>query len=59
MPNIIQIIADDLSWNDVGFHGCEIKTSVIDGEVAERNQFRRIPDRIETTSESNRRDESS
>jgi arylsulfatase A-like enzyme len=38
-PNILVIIADDLGWNDVGYHGSEIKTPTIDRLVAEGIEF--------------------
>jgi arylsulfatase A-like enzyme len=32
-PNILFIVADDLGWGDVGWHGSRIKTPVMDGLV--------------------------
>lgn len=38
-PNIIYIMADDLGWKDVGFHGSDIETPVLDQLAKSGAQF--------------------
>jgi arylsulfatase B len=34
-PNVIIMVADDLGWNDVGYHGGDIETPSLDRLAAE------------------------
>ncbi len=34
-PNILFILADDYGWNDIGYHGSEIRTPTLDRLAAE------------------------
>ncbi|XP_050413813.2 arylsulfatase J isoform X1 [Patella vulgata] len=34
-PHILLIVADDYGWNDIGYHGSEIKTPTLDGLAKE------------------------
>jgi arylsulfatase B len=40
-PNIVLIIADDLGWNDVGYHGSDTKTPTLDRLAGEGIEFDR------------------
>lgn len=40
-PNVVLIVADDLGWRDVGYHGSEIRTPVLDRLAAESVRFDR------------------
>ena len=45
-PNVLVIVADDLGWKDVGFHGSDIQTPNLDKLAkggAELNQFYVLP----------------
>ena len=41
-PNILLIVADDLGWGDVGFHGSEIHTPRLDRLAAESVELERF-----------------
>jgi len=40
-PNVLILLADDLGWHDVGFHGSEIRTPHIDRLASEGVRFER------------------
>jgi len=40
-PNLLIFIADDLGWNDVGYHGSEIQTPNVDSIVADGVELNR------------------
>ena len=41
-PNIIIVIADDIGWNDIGYHNPEIKTPVLDRLAKENVELDRF-----------------
>jgi arylsulfatase B len=41
-PNVIVMVADDLGWNDVGFHGGDIETPSLDRLAAEGMELNRF-----------------
>ncbi|MYJ96448.1 MAG: sulfatase-like hydrolase/transferase [Proteobacteria bacterium] len=41
-PNIVIVIADDMGWGDVGFHGSEIRTPELDRLAAGGVRFERF-----------------
>jgi len=41
-PNIVIVVADDLGWNDVGYHGSEIRTPRLDSLAREGVEFDRF-----------------
>ncbi|NQX89265.1 MAG: arylsulfatase [Halioglobus sp.] len=41
-PNVVVIVADDLGWNDVGFHGGDIDTPSLDELAAEGTELQRF-----------------
>ncbi|MDD5201484.1 MAG: sulfatase-like hydrolase/transferase [Terrimicrobiaceae bacterium] len=46
-PNILYIVADDLGWKDVGFHGCaDIRTPNLDKLAAQGARLEALQQRI-------------
>jgi len=41
-PNVVVILADDLGWNDVGFHGGAIDTPSLDRLASEGTELERF-----------------
>ena len=41
-PNVIVMVADDLGWNDVGFHGGDIQTPSLDKLASEGVRLNRF-----------------
>ena len=41
-PHVLIIMADDLGWNDVGYHDSEIRTPTLDGLAAQGMQLERF-----------------
>ncbi|MBT3737325.1 MAG: sulfatase-like hydrolase/transferase, partial [Gammaproteobacteria bacterium] len=41
-PNVIIMVADDLGWNDVGYHGGDIETPSLDRLASEGVQLDRF-----------------
>ncbi|MFT7662554.1 MAG: arylsulfatase B, partial [Planctomycetota bacterium] len=41
-PNIVVFLADDLGWNDVGYHGSEIRTPKLDSLAASGVQLKQF-----------------